>query len=1262
MSTFINDLSAQCRDYNNPKLATTQAKSLDLLSAGIYTEEERFIFELLQNAVDAYNDTEEPILRIKIIIKDNYLVFLHNGNEFTERDIEGICDVGNGNKMLDSKKIGYKGIGFKSVFMHSTCVTIDSGKYCFKFDKSNWDQYWDSKWGKRKSSDEVSMPWQIIPIDSECPIQIEHSDYNVATYLQSSNIVLLSNKIEHVLSNGQFLLFLKANNISLNYYNEEKLIINLTKKTEKDIVTLFYNDIEVSRWLVRTKYVNVPEDVREKISKDISTPSKIKESKEFDLSFAISLDKGNRIQSIENSVLYTYLPTSFSFGFPFLVNANFITDAGRQHIVSNSEWNRMIISCIPYEFLNWMSKISQIKTNYYKVLPSKIKEQGELQSLFNKHLDSAISNIAFIPSLKKSLLKASDAVIDRVDISETITPKVLIKHINKQYIKTFSSKSIIANKGISILKEYGVFVFDAEKLQELFNDQEAFIGIDVEKDIQLIDFLFNYYKNNAKEQSSLIHILEKTKFLYSEDDILDSPDNLYFPSDYREEESIAEEAKILHPTLFEHIKQNKELESWLKEVGVSEMDDISIIKNLICKPGFVTIENAIDVMKFVFKVNKRINIFDEISSYYLNDILIKTKKGNLKKAKDLFFGSEFHPDIDIEACCNEDIFPALEYCNGHEIGEWYNFFKKLGVNSSFELTHIMLNREEALKYRILKEAIEASEKVYFSSNNGCDYYFYCHKVHVSYVPLVYIEQEDNYQLSQIIWNSVFANFPENYYRMASDNIYGQSGFIDRFFHLESYGLKISFIDYMFHNVQEFPASNFEMLRAQDLFLNTPVAKELYGPYLPYINIECNIHEEWLKMLPLKKEPDLKDYLTLLSNIAQDEEKAENNRERISKVYQRIVDTFAINEPYNKNLLENWAASHNILAQDNTFCNPTSLRYITLDGFGKKGRVFIDKSYCNEKTINLLKLFGVKIITERSISPKFEHDIETSELKTCLLSKSKVLALLKVGEKPSKEEFEKALIEINRQLDDSHFYKCDCISLTYGNDEDTINKVAFGIKNNFYYTGELSISMVDPLLTPLCNYLNLGHKERELLVSMFENMPAIRVYLKGKEYEIEYLEDIKDDSSHTFNATISNVRDDAQLRIDARTGYRGEIIVYEKLKAMGYNPTCPSISTSSDYEEIIENNGNTYYCKPNMGRYDITFTTDNGIKYYIEVKATSIDKSSQTNMPISYREISMIEEYNDVEKQSYIIARVFNVNNKSPEIYLLKGYMIGDNKI
>lgn len=178
-NSLLKELVERYTIKTNPDVATTVEQGLMQLSSGIYTEEERFIFELLQNAVDSYDENTNVILKINIMIEDDYLVFMHNGAPFSSRDIEGICDIGNGNKTKDTKKIGYKGIGFKSVFMRSTCVTVETGKYCFKFDKQYWEGFWEKNWkteyGIKSEEKTYLMPWQIIPIETKAPIPVNKS-------------------------------------------------------------------------------------------------------------------------------------------------------------------------------------------------------------------------------------------------------------------------------------------------------------------------------------------------------------------------------------------------------------------------------------------------------------------------------------------------------------------------------------------------------------------------------------------------------------------------------------------------------------------------------------------------------------------------------------------------------------------------------------------------------------------------------------------------------------------------------------------------------------------------------------------------------------------------------------------------------------------------------------------------------------------------------------------------------------------------------
>ena len=1252
----------------NPDVATTVEQGLMQLSSGIYTEEERFIFELLQNAVDSYDEMTNDTLTIKIMIEGDYLVFMHNGASFSPRDIEGICDIGNGNKAKDTKKIGYKGIGFKSVFMRSTCVTIKTGEYCFMFDKQYWEGFWERNWKKEygiKSDEKVYlMPWQIIPIEANEPISLDTSNYNVITYIKITNTSSLEKKIVKLLSNSQFLLFLRCKNIQMTFVSNNVFLANVNKKCNDNIVILSSNGKEDSRWLTYTNpEVEVPKELNSDIKADINTPQKLKNAKTFDLSFAIQIDNNSKIKSLDkdDAVIYTYLPTSFKFGnegFPFLVNANFITDAGRQQLHKDSEWNKLIFSKIPSEYLNWMKEISSTFSNYYEVLPKKsYGSNNALEETFATEMVKAINDIAFIPRANnaKSKVLASSAVMDKMGMSEAISKKLLTTHINRTYNEDFSEKDFINPvwKGFKLLEDYGVFIFDKQKLKALFEDEKAFDNIEPCIDVKLIDFLFEYYLQNRSEQEELITVLQDTRFLLDEEGNLSCPHDLFFPSQYKERNELAEDAIFLHNIVNEHLESNKQEFNWVSQLGVEELSDITFIQNVICKSDYITKENSIEVTRFLFESNLNHNIFDEIDDCYLSRLQFLTKQGNLEYASDLYLGSKYKPEVDIEPYFDEDIFVSEDYCEDEDnISEWNLFLSKLGINNTLELRYIRLDETEDIK--LLKDVKEKFGKEYNVGSWGTHFYYSFKYLYVFYAPFVLTNECSN-DLLTIIWSNIFSK-P---FECNEDKVYGTAGFWQEsrsFADLK----EVNFIDWALDNYQLFPTTDGRCLHSNQILCNTDDIKDIADKYLPVINLNNPIHDSWNEVLHLRNILQLEDYLTILTGISKDEENVEQNKELISKIYQRLVDLDCLTSPAKTEQIKEWSKNNKILSKDLTFKFPKDLSHITLDGFSSENRVYIGSPSNREKVISLLSLMGVRVITERNIKPSFKAPKEASELKSMLKSIVSPLTIVALGEKIEETSYKEKKHSLLTLLNNTHFYHCEEIRLTYGNNEDTIEKNTFGNKNEFYYTGSLRPANIEPLLTSFCKYLDIKGKERELFIMLIENYEGIRQNLEDKGYDTSLLEEDKQQDSGTIQTTLGGYNPSiSEQERNVKTGFKGEILVYEKLIAMGYTPICPSISTEKDYEQKISLNGKTYFCKSNYEKYDISFVTRNGVKVYLEVKATTRDKSSQENMPISYRELSMIEECDMDDSCSYMIVRVFGIDKEKQDYYILSGHLLKD---
>ncbi len=72
----IEDISAKNTDYKFPEQAINQAESLKSLSSDLYTDNIRFIYELIQNADDA--QAKNVILTIQ---SNKYFIIAHDGNK-----------------------------------------------------------------------------------------------------------------------------------------------------------------------------------------------------------------------------------------------------------------------------------------------------------------------------------------------------------------------------------------------------------------------------------------------------------------------------------------------------------------------------------------------------------------------------------------------------------------------------------------------------------------------------------------------------------------------------------------------------------------------------------------------------------------------------------------------------------------------------------------------------------------------------------------------------------------------------------------------------------------------------------------------------------------------------------------------------------------------------------------------------------------------------------------------------------------------------
>lgn len=116
------------------------------ISIGNYSQDGRFIHELIQNADDKGFQTARKRGNdsyIKFTINPHCIVVDSSQDGFTAGDVDSICDVSNSKKKSDCDKIGEKGMGFKSVFKVAWKVQIQSGPFSFFIRHRPEDPNWN---------------------------------------------------------------------------------------------------------------------------------------------------------------------------------------------------------------------------------------------------------------------------------------------------------------------------------------------------------------------------------------------------------------------------------------------------------------------------------------------------------------------------------------------------------------------------------------------------------------------------------------------------------------------------------------------------------------------------------------------------------------------------------------------------------------------------------------------------------------------------------------------------------------------------------------------------------------------------------------------------------------------------------------------------------------------------------------------------------------------------------------------------------------
>ena len=693
-------------EYQHAQQALNLTQSLKALSDDLYTDPIRFVYELVQNADDAYDEfnIKSPLIRIAIV-DQKYLIVANYGKPFDEYDIRGICCVGCGTKKHNSKKTGYKGLGFKAVFGKSDYILIASRGNFFRFDAKAKECRWNPKWGKDQTTWEIlnkqkfEYPWQICPLWTK-PNQLPQSIQQwlfaqtevVATIIHLKNTSETQKVLEGLIQQAHVFMFLRhIKDVRISINPSTEITFNISQLKDGSIKISYGDNQIISHWLLYSCILNVPNEVLN----DIHLPEKFQQEKAVEMTLAARIDSNDKIVPVRgsDSILFAYLPTKISiYNLPILVNSSFLVNASREHIHTDSLWNQWLFSCIPRETFKWIQELTKNpkwSDKAYDLLPNKIPATDALAERYNQSCLSSVNDVPFLLNIAKQSLSIRQAV---VDITLFSSPDCIGHELIRDFILHSSSSklSLPGNPFVTNnhrLRNLGIIQFTWERCLEMLQSQYFLTKFTAEGGIKLINYMF-IHRSSTQIQKRLYEL----PFIMDQSKCLRRVMDIYFPSRFSSAnwQMVDNTDAYVHQMIMAWLMANTSIRDWLRKLGITEKTDMTFIEqHIIPHAGaYITRANALITITRLFHLFQN-GFLTTQHCQELRKLRLLTVGGRLMAADQLYFSVDYSPYLPLDSFDLGDglfLCPSyLQTIEGIQTPQWKHFFRVLGVQENISL-------------------------------------------------------------------------------------------------------------------------------------------------------------------------------------------------------------------------------------------------------------------------------------------------------------------------------------------------------------------------------------------------------------------------------------------------------------------------------------------------------------------------------------------------------------------------------------------------
>ncbi|HEY9800029.1 MAG TPA: DUF3883 domain-containing protein [Leptolyngbyaceae cyanobacterium] len=855
--------------------------ALERLSVDLYSKETHFVLELIQNADD--NQYQSGVIpTLNLTIEPQKIIVQNNELGFSEDNVRAICNVGRSTKTKVEGYIGEKGIGFKSVFRISDEPQIFSNGFQFHFKRQDDENqlgfvtpYWIEAIPKNIDSNLTNI---ILPLRESAKDELGklgEIEHTLILFLRQLKTVTIDNKVTN--ESHQITRFDKNGNIEIE--ETQKLIRKKYLNRNGNI------EIEKTSEVIKNKHcytllknkLIVPEHIQE---------SKRENVKSIELIVAFSLQEDGSADTRLEQKVFAFLPTR-SYGFKFLIQADFLVPANREDIHKDTQWNKWIRDNIATTFLLAVEKFKQdsnLQKTYYNYIPlnSEIKDEFFIPVVSEIHNKLKTSECILTESGKWQI--PSNVVQVDEQIRKLISNADLQQLLKKEYIHNeVKAKTLI-------LESLGVKKFSFDDLLQCLQNHE---WLQKQSDNWFVQ-LYSYLRSCNLNDNFDLPRIKKLKIIRLENNKLASTaeTSIFFPFNHVGEDSF--ELHFIKRTLLESTSELAVTE-FLKKLGVQNASCYEIIENHILplyKKG--TWKSKINqLLKYIFYIKDNLSEYEKefnrrnnpySYSYFKEDalkslkefILIKTDKNDYSSPRNVYFPASYGNQNELETLLSgiQDVrFVSPEYIQdlmqiknpsekAEKIREWRDFFVKLGVHN------------------VPKIDVEVST-IHHKSNKK-NVYEHKYPIYTSSNILKIIESNDiekNKRLAQIL-DSNWNYYKE--YKQWYSYLFGGShgGWYRSTARNANWFTTIKTAAWL-------PTTKGKLANASEVFLDKTETGAILGDSVPYLAITLN-NPDFIKDLGIKEKiTDSKDYADLLLALSHKNKLDEKEEELVFKIYQEL---------------------------------------------------------------------------------------------------------------------------------------------------------------------------------------------------------------------------------------------------------------------------------------------------------------------------------------------------------------------------------------